>query len=83
MFLPFNKMLFMNKLEFSALIDCIVSETIWVMWFSVKFSFFRCIPNTCFVGVSGNNLEIFKVKVSTLVFVFLQNAKMLLRFFID
>ncbi len=51
-------MLFMNKLKFSALIDGIVSETIGVVWFSVRFSFCQCISNSCFVEVSRNNLEI-------------------------
>jgi len=39
-FLPFYKVLFKNKLEFSSLIDCFVwiSETIGVVWFSVRFS---------------------------------------------
>ncbi len=38
-FLPFYKMLFMNKLEFTSLIDCFVwiSVTIGVVWFSVRF----------------------------------------------
>ncbi len=42
--LPFYKMLFMNKLEFSSFIDCFVgiSETIEVVWFSVRFSSLRC-----------------------------------------
>jgi hypothetical protein len=38
-----------QELEFSSLIDCFVeiSETIWVVWFSVRFSSFRCISNYC------------------------------------
>ncbi len=41
--LSFYKMLFMNKLEFSSLTDCFIkiSETIGVVWFSVKFSYFN------------------------------------------
>ncbi len=49
LFLPFYKMLFMNKLEFTSLVDCFVriSETIRVVWFSVRFSSFPCICYCC------------------------------------
>jgi hypothetical protein len=45
-------MLFMNKLVFSSLIDCFVwiYESMWVVWFSVRFSTFRCISNLCSIG---------------------------------
>jgi hypothetical protein len=42
-FLPFNKMLFINNLEFSSLVvDCfeVISETIGMVWFTVRFSSF-------------------------------------------
>jgi hypothetical protein len=44
-------MLFMNKLEFSSLVDCFVwiSETIGTVWFSVWLYSFQCIFNCCFL----------------------------------
>ncbi len=49
-FLPFYKMQFMNKLKFSSLIDCLlrISETIRMVWLSVRFSSYPCIYNCCF-----------------------------------
>jgi hypothetical protein len=51
-FLSFYKLLFMNNFEFSSLTDFFakISETIGVVWFSVRFSSFQCISNYCFHG---------------------------------
>jgi hypothetical protein len=44
-FSTFYKMLFMNKLEFSSLIDCLVwiSESIGEVRFTIRFSYFQFI----------------------------------------
>ncbi len=51
-FLSFYKMLFSNKLEFSSLIDrfVLISETIGVVWFSVRISSFLYNSHYCFYG---------------------------------
>jgi hypothetical protein len=48
--LPFYKMLFKNKLEFSSLIDCLVwiSESVGEVRFTIRFSSFRFI--VCSMG---------------------------------
>jgi hypothetical protein len=60
-FLLFYKMVFMNKLEFSSLINCLewISETIRVLWFSTRFS-----PlNAFLIVVSMEKMPLYMYKI--------------------
>jgi hypothetical protein len=57
-----QKVLVMKKLEFSSVTDCFVwvSETIGMVWFSDRFSTFRCISNFLFLW--GKDVFIYQIK---------------------